>query len=73
MEKNELEKIEIYEKNGIGELRFDGKKIKWLTEYNIKRNADTVDLTINISAPTSNFETKEKSTKERRDKIENKL
>ena len=59
MEKNELEKIELYEKDGIAELRFDGKKVNWITGYNIKRNADTVDLTINISAPTSAFKTRE--------------
>ena len=58
-EKLEVEKIELYEKDGIGELRVDSKKIKWLTGYNIKRNADTVDLTINISAPASAFKTRE--------------
>ena len=56
---NEFEKIELYEKNGIGEIRMNGKKIKGLTSYGLKRSTDTIDIQLNISVPISNFKTVE--------------
>lgn len=56
---NEFEKIELYEKSGIGELRMNNKKIKGLTGYKIARSTDMINLTVNISVPISNFKTVE--------------
>lgn len=54
---NEFEKIELYEKDGKGKLRIDGKTIKSVTGYNIRRGTDTVNVTFNMSVPISNFKT----------------
>lgn len=56
MEEN-FAKIELCEKDGIVELRINGKKIKGLTEYGFKRSTDMIDLTFSISVPASNFKT----------------
>jgi len=58
MEKN-FEKIELYEKDGIGEIRINDKKIKGLTGYKIKRSTDMIEMTFSISVPVSNFKTVE--------------
>lgn len=55
----DFEKIELLEKDNFGELRMDGKKIKGITGYNLKRGTDMIELTINISVPVSNFKTVE--------------
>lgn len=55
----EFEKIELCERDEINELRMNGKKIKGLTSYNLKRGTDMIELTIDISVPISNFKTAE--------------
>lgn len=54
---NNFEKIELFEKNGIGELRINGNKIKGLTSYKINRGTDAIEINLNISVPISNFKT----------------
>lgn len=49
--------IELTEDGGIGEISIDGTKIKGVTKYEIKRDTDIVNLTVNISVPTRNFKT----------------
>ena len=56
MEKD-FEKIELYEKDGIGEIKINNKKIKGLTGYKLKRSTDMIELTLSISVPVSNFKT----------------
>lgn len=58
-EDEDFEKIEMCEKNNTGELRMNGKKIKGITGYNLKRGTDMIELTITISVPISNFRTVE--------------
>lgn len=53
----EFEQIELYEKNGIGEIRLNGNKIKGLTSYSLKRNTNMIDVTFSISVPIFNFKT----------------
>lgn len=54
---NGFEKVELCEKNGIGEIRLNGNKIKGLTSYSLKRNTDMIDVTFSISVPIYNFKT----------------
>lgn len=53
----EFEQIELYEKDGIGKMLVNGRKVKGMTGYNLKRSTDMIDITINISVPVSNFKT----------------
>ena len=50
-------KIELREKNGIGEIKIDGIKIKNVLSYNIKRDTDIVKMTMTISVSPENFNT----------------
>ena len=50
-------KIELYERNGIGEIRLNHNKIEGLTGYSYKRGTDIIDITLNISVPAENFKT----------------
>lgn len=54
---NEFEKIELCEKEGICELRIDGKKLKTLTSYDLKRGTDCANITFTLSIPISNLKT----------------
>lgn len=49
--------IEFYEKNGKVKIIIDGNRIKGITRYEIKRDTDIVELTLNISVPMVNFKT----------------
>ena len=49
--------IEIEENNGIGKIKIDGVNLKKISNYGIKRDTDSVNLTLTISVPTQNFKT----------------
>lgn len=55
----EFDEVELFEKEGKGSLKINNVKIKSLTDYNIKRDTDMVDVTMTISVPTQNFKTVE--------------
>ena len=40
-------------------IKINGKKIKNVNEYNIKRDLDVVELTLKIVIPAKNFTTSE--------------
>ena len=53
----DFDKVEFYEKDGKASIKLNNVKIKSLTRYEIKRGTDMIDLTLNISIPSKNFET----------------
>lgn len=53
----EFNEIELLEKNGKAFLKIDNVKINGLTDYEIKRGTNMVDVNITISVPTENFKT----------------
>lgn len=50
-------KIELREENGMGEIKIDGIKIKNVSSYNVKRDANKVDITLTMCVPKQNFRT----------------
>lgn len=53
----DFDKVEFFEKDGKASIKLNNVKIKSLTRYEIKRGTDMIDLTLNISIPSKNFET----------------
>lgn len=53
----EFDKIELREKDGKGKIRINDTDIKRITNYNLKRDTDMIDVTITISVPVKNFKT----------------
>lgn len=49
--------IELKEKDGKGEIKIDETKLKAISNYEVKRGTDIVELTVSISVPTKNFKT----------------
>lgn len=53
----EFDELELLEKDGKTSLKINNIKIKSLMGYKIKRDTDTVDVTITISVPVQNLKT----------------
>lgn len=58
VDKKEFNYVEIEEKGSIGKIKIDGVELKKISNYQIKRDTDIVELTFCISVPPKNFETK---------------
>lgn len=53
----EFDKIELREKEGKGKIRINDTDIKSITNYNLKRGTDMIDITLTISVPVQNLKT----------------
>lgn len=53
----EFNHIEIQEDNGIGKIKIDGTELKGINNYEVKRDADLVKLTISLDVPPKNLKT----------------
>ena len=58
MDKKEFNYVEIEEKGSIAKIKIDEVELKAISNYQIKRDTDIVELTFCISVPPKNFETK---------------
>lgn len=50
-------KVEVREKDGVGEIKIDETELKGVHRYEIKRDTDIVTLNIEMSVPVQNFKT----------------
>lgn len=57
MDKKEFNYVEIEEKGSIAKIKIDEVELKAISNYQIKRDTDIVELTISISVPPKNFNT----------------
>lgn len=53
----EHDTIELKEKDGKGRIKINNTDINSVINYSLKRNTDTVDVTLTISVPIKKFKT----------------
>lgn len=58
MNEKDFNYVEIDEKDSIAKITIDGVELKAISNYQIKRDTDIVELTFCISVPPMNFKTK---------------